>query len=180
MSPRAVCVAAAHACALVLASGLGACGALAPVPSGPSDAPAPARRAALVVEVTDFMNALPKRLGRDGPAAWLDHFAEDDRFSMASDGAVAFADRDEAAAMLADFAPTIATMELVWEQLRVDILSEDVALVVTPYRERLVTTAGEELSFAGCFSGVAVRTPVGWRLLHLHWSSPVAGDRPGS
>lgn len=119
-----------------------------------------------------FFAAIPARLARAGPLAWLDLFESGPAFFMASDGAVAFEDRAAAEAFLAEFAPTVANMRLEWVEPRVDPLTPSVVVVSSAYVEDIALTDGTTSRFSGQVTGVLRRSSGGWRIQHLHWSSP--------
>jgi len=131
-------------------------------------------RGAMRDSVLAFIEEIPELLAQDGPAAWLGFFDGTPAFFMASDGQTAFPTRDSAEILLANFSPTVANMELVWEDLRIEPLAPGVATVATPYREKIVFTDGTAVAFGGYVSGVARNNAGSWTLQHLHWSSPVA------
>lgn len=131
-------------------------------------ATADARR--IEAEVSAALTAIPVDLARGGPLAWLRHFDDAPDFYMASEGETKFASFAEARAAMEDFGPTIETMQLVWSDLRVDVLGAELAGFGAGYDELLVTAAGDELRFAGYVTGVMRRTPAGWRIAQLHWS----------
>jgi hypothetical protein len=133
----------------------------------------PAHAAAIQDSVSDMAAAIARDLERDGPTAWLSYFLDGPEFFMASDGNLVFPSIDSATSFVRGFAPGIADMELVWEDMRVDPLSPGAAVLGASYREVLTDTAGSELRFRGYFTGLAVHTPMGWRLRDLHWSSPL-------
>lgn len=115
--------------------------------------------------------SVPPALAERGPVAWLDFFEDSAAFFMASDGALAFSDRPAAEAFLADFAPTVSSMELEWHDLRFEDLGRGVVVVTSSYRETIRSRDGAESSFGGRVSGVIRQGADGWRFQHLHWSS---------
>jgi hypothetical protein len=119
-----------------------------------------------------FLESIPSVLGRAGPLGWLEVFDSAGPFFMASDGRVAFADRAAAQGFLADFAPSVVGMDLTWGDLRVEPLSPGLVSFGAGYRERIEVVDGAASEFGGYVTGVVRRTADGWRLQHLHWSSP--------
>jgi len=140
--------------------------------AGPQAVP----EAEVVAEVTAFLEGIPARLAAAGPTAWLDVFAAEPGFFMASDGQVAFPDRAAAEAFLADFAPRVEALQLAWDEVRVVPLSATLAAVGTSYAERIDFADGTVARFTGYMTGLARRATDGWRLQHLHWSSPRAPE----
>lgn len=119
-----------------------------------------------------FIEGIPVALTASGPRGWLDLFEETEAFFMASDGAMAFPGRDSAQLFLDDFAPTVVGMGLVWEDVRLEPLAPGLASFAIPYRERITLTDSSVAAFAGFVTGVVRRGDQGWRIQHLHWSSP--------
>ncbi len=152
------------------------CAVLLVALAGCASAPPPALDAAriAVVEsgVRDLAAAIARDLAAEGPDGWLGHFAEGPEFFMASDGQIAFPDFATATSFVHDLDTRIATMRLTWGDIRIDPLTPTMAMMAAPYDETLTETSGSELHFTGYFTGLAVETPSGWRLRHLHWSSP--------
>jgi hypothetical protein len=97
----------------------------------------------------------------------------DGTFFMASEGELAFPDLDVARRAVGAFAATIVRMDLSWDQVRVDVLAEDLATFAADYDELVIDTAGEDTHYEGYVTGLLVRTDEGWRIRQLHWSMPV-------
>jgi hypothetical protein len=131
-----------------------------------------AHAAAIQDSVRDLTSAIARDLERDGPTGWLAYFVDGPEFFMASDGQLVFPSIDSATSFIRGFAPGVAHMELVWEEMRIDPLFPGAAVLAASYREVITDTAGSESRFQGYFTGVAVHTSTGWRLRDLHWSSP--------
>lgn len=130
------------------------------------------RRDALRDSALAFVASIPDHLVDRGPIGWLDLFATTPDFFMASDGGMAFANRDSAAAFLARFAPTVSRMTLQFDDLRAEPLAPGLAVVFAGYRETIETTDGTTPRFGGAMTAVVRHGDTGWRLQHLHWSSP--------
>ncbi len=130
--------------------------------------------AAIRDSVRIMAEAIAQDLRAGGPNAWLPYFDPDPAFSMASDGRLVFPDIDSARAFVGAFAPGIARMELAWTDLRVNPVGPGLATMAAEYREVLEDTTGGERHLAGYFTALAVHTRAGWRLRHMHWSSPPA------
>jgi hypothetical protein len=116
---------------------------------------------------------IPRDLAVDGPIAWLRHFETSPAFSMAVDGRVILPGADSATAYLRALSRTVSAIDLEWTDLRVEPLAPGIAAVAAAYRESVTDTVGSSVAFAGYMTGVARHTSNGWRLQHLHWSSPV-------
>jgi hypothetical protein len=123
--------------------------------------------------VRQFAVQIARDLARDGPAAWLAHFEDHPRFFMASDGALVFPDHDSATVFVEGLARAIAAVDLDWVDLRVEPVAPGLAVIASAYHEAITDTAGATITFGGYVTGLARHTEGGWRLRHLHWSSPV-------
>jgi ketosteroid isomerase-like protein len=138
----------------------------------------PAHTDATAVVAIDSARALfasvPAALAAGGPIAWLGFFEGTPAFFMASDGAIAFADRVSAERFLGDLARQVAEMSLEWHEPRYEHLGGDVVVVTASYDEAIRMVDGTVSSFGGRVSGVIRRREGAWRFQHLHWSSPVA------
>lgn len=107
----------------------------------------------------------------EGPAAWRKHFADSPSFFMASEGRLVFPDNVSAAAGIEQLSRTIPHIELTWgDDLRVDPLTPDLAVVAASWREVLVNQAGERTGESGYFTGVAEQQAGRWRFRNAHWS----------
>jgi len=146
--------------------------ALAGCASEPPPALDVASVAAVEAGVRDLAASIARDLAAEGPDGWLGHFVDGPAFFMASDGEVRFPDFATATSFVHDLDARIASMQLTWGDLRIDPLTPTMAVMAAPYDERLTDTSGTEAHFTGYFTGLAVRTESGWKLRHLHWSSP--------
>jgi len=153
---------------LLLASSLTACGE-----SRPPEPPL-WNAEATQDSARQFVDAIPKALRADGPAAWSRLFEDTPAAFMASDGAMAFPAHDSLDLFLNRFSPTVSSLELIWDAVRIDPLAPSLASLAIPYRERIVMTSDSVSAFGGFVTGVARHRAGEWRLQHLHWSSPAA------
>jgi hypothetical protein len=101
------------------------------------------------------------------------HFETTPGFFMAVDGQIAFPGADSVTASVRALSRTVSAIDLEWMDLRVEPLGPGVAVIAAAYQESVTDTAGSTVAFAGYMTGVARHTPDGWRLQHLHWSSPI-------
>ena len=153
---------------LIAAALLGAACSGAP----PANGLPPERENAIRTEVAGALEVIPIDLARGGPEAWLDHLDATD-FAMASDGVLKFKSFRAAQQNLRAFGPTVARMDLEWGEVRVDVLTADLARFGASYDELIVDRAGEEQRFVGYVTGSMRRTESGWRITRLHWSLPM-------
>jgi len=134
----------------------------------------PEQTAAADSAVRRQTEAIARDLAEKGPSGWLPHFVDDGTFFMASDGKLQFPDLATATDFVHTLDERIASMRIEWRDLRVDVLSPTMAVWAAGYDESLTETSGAELAYAGYVTALAVHTPAGWKLRHLHWSSPAA------
>ena len=110
-----------------------------------------------------------------GPAAWQRYFADTPAFFMAVNGKIAFASGAEAMAGLPQVAAAIRQIELKWgDDLRVDPLAPDLAVVAASYHESQVWADGRRVEDSGYFTGVAQSRDERWQFRDCHWSEPVS------
>jgi hypothetical protein len=117
--------------------------------------------------------SIARDLSRDGPLAWLRYFDED-RFLLAVDGKLQLDGIAAARVFLEQYAKGVSHLQLTWTDVRVDVLGPHSASLAASYREAMTDTTGHTLEPSGYFTGVAVKTPAGWKLRIAHWSSIVA------
>ncbi len=138
----------------------------------------PARAAAVDRAVDAFMQTVAHSVTQDGPAAWLKYFGSGPAFFMAVNGQMAFPNAAAAQEGTRKFAQTITHTELRWgDDLRVDPLTADLAIVATSWRETMVDVAGHRADQAGYFTGLAEYRDGRWQFREAHWSSPVPTSR---
>jgi len=136
--------------------------------------PAAPHAAAVEQSVRAFAKVVARDVTEEGPAAWRRHFADTPSFFMVSDGRMAFPDSAAATAGIRAYAPTIRHIELQWgDDLRVDPLTPDFAVLAASWHEIRVSTSGERIDQRGFFTGVVERRAGGWQFRDAHWS--VAG-----
>lgn len=123
-----------------------------------------------------FMLEVARGVTRDGPTAWQRYCADTPAFFMAVNGRLQFADGAAARAGIQALPALIRRIELRWgEDLRVDPLGEDYAVVAASYTELQVSPKGQRHIERGFFTGVLERSGEGWKLRDAHWSSAGPG-----
>jgi hypothetical protein len=133
-----------------------------------------ASAAAVEGSVRAFAQAVAHDITQEGPAAWRRHFADSREFFMASEGRLVFPNSASATAAIQDLARTIKHIELRWgDDLRVDPLTPDLAVVAASYREIRLNTDGSRVEEAGFFTGTTEQRDGRWQFRNAHWS--VAG-----
>jgi hypothetical protein len=141
---------------------------------GESQALTPERATAVQDGVRAFMRDVAHDVTQDGPAAWRKQFADTPAFFMAVNGKMAFANSAEVTARLPQVALAIKQIELNWgDDLRVDPLAPDLAVVGASYHEAQVWADGHHVEDSGYFTGVAQYRDGRWQFRDAHWSEPV-------
>ena len=134
----------------------------------------PERAAGVDSGVRAFMRDVAHGVSQDGPAAWRKYFADTPAFFMAVNGKIAFANSAEVATGLPQVAQAIKQIELKWvDDLRVDPLAADLAVVGASYHELQVWADGRRVDDSGYFTGVAQYRDGRWQFRDAHWSAPV-------
>jgi hypothetical protein len=131
----------------------------------------PARASAIDDSVRAFMRTVAHDITQEGPTAWRRHFADSPSFFMASEGHLVFPNSASATAAIQDLPRTIKQIELRWgDDLRVDPLTPDLAVVAASYHEIQVSPEGRRLEEAGFFTGTAEHRDGRWQFRNAHWS----------
>jgi hypothetical protein len=125
--------------------------------------------------VRAFMQTVSHSVTQDGPMAWLKYFDVSPAFFMAVNGQVAFPNSAAAREGTRKFAQTIHHIELMWgDDLRVDPITKEYAVVAVSWSEIQVDTAGHSVTETGYFTGLAEYREGRWQFRDAHWSSPVS------
>lgn len=125
-------------------------------------------------EVRAFAQTVEHDVTKEGPTAWRRHFADTPSFFMAVEGSMAFPDSAAATKGIEDFARTNRHIELAWgNDLRVDPLTPDLAVMAASYREIQEDIKGNRVEEKGYFTGTAEYREGRWQFRNAHWSAPV-------
>jgi hypothetical protein len=125
--------------------------------------------------VRAFMQTVSHSVTQDGPQAWVKYFDASPAFFMAVNGQIAFPNAAAAQEGTRKFAQTIRQIELKWgNDLRVDPLTQEFAIVAVSWREIQVDTAGHSVTETGYFTGLAEYREGRWQFRNAHWSAPVS------
>jgi hypothetical protein len=146
-------------------------------PTGPAELQSltPASAATIDESARKFMHTVAHDVTQEGPLAWLGFFNKGPEFFMAVNGQLAFGNAAAATEGTQNFARTINHIELTWgNDLRVDPLTADLAVVAASWREILVDKAGHRIEEAGYFTGLAEYRDGSWRFRDAHWSAPIS------
>jgi hypothetical protein len=135
----------------------------------------PASAAAIDESARTFMHTVAHDVTQEGPLAWLKFFNTGPEFFMAVNGQLAFPNAAAAKDGTQNFARTINRIDLTWgDDLRVDPLTAELAVVAASWREIQVDKAGHRIEEAGYFTGLAEYRDGRWRFRDAHWSAPVS------
>ena len=134
----------------------------------------PASAAAIDESARKFMHTVAHDVTQEGPLAWLKFFDTGPGFFMAVNGQLAFPNAAAAKEGTQNFARTINHIDLTWgNDLRVDPLTPELAVVATPWHEIKTDAAGQTIEDGGFFTGLAEFRDGRWQFRDAHWSSPV-------
>jgi hypothetical protein len=142
---------------------------------GASHPPAVTSGGAVAVDqaVRAFMQTVSHSVTQDGPLAWIKYFDESPAFFMAVNGQMVFPNAAAAQEGTRKFAQTIRQIELKWgDDLRVDPLTNEYAVVGVSWREVQVDTAGHSVTETGYFTALAEYRDGHWQFRNAHWSAP--------
>lgn len=139
----------------------------------------PASAAAIDESARTFMHTVAHDVTQEGPLAWLKFFNTGPEFFMAVNGQLAFPNAAAANEGTQNFARTINRIELTWgDDLRIDPLPAELAVVAAPWREIQVDKAGHRTEYAGYFTGLVEYRDGRWRFRDAHWSAPISPAPP--
>jgi hypothetical protein len=153
--------------AIIVAAGVTSAGATEPQKEKPEHA------GAINHAVRAMMKSVAHDVTQDGPLAWLKYFDSGPAFFMAVNGQTAFANAAAAQDGTRKFAQNTRHIELTWgDDLRVDPLTADLAMVASSWSETIVDNAGHKTDGAGYFTGLVENRDGHWQFRDAHWSSP--------
>jgi hypothetical protein len=137
--------------------------------------PLPAERKAEVASaVRSFVLSVAHDITSEGPTAWQKEFADDPAFFMAVNGHLVFPNRQVATQAIQELPRMIKHIELRWgDDLRIDPLTENLAVVATSYHEVQISPEGHQLTDDGFFTAVAEYRDGRWQFRDTHWSDPL-------
>lgn len=139
--------------------------------SGTPNSLTPARAAEIDKDVRTFAGVVAHDVTTDGPTAWRRHLVDSPSFFLAANGHLVFANSASLTTGIQAFAQTIKHIELQWgDDLRVDPLTPELAVVGSSYREIQVNTEGKRVDEAGYFTGIAEFRSGQWQFRSAHWS----------
>lgn len=133
------------------------------------------KTAAVETSVREFMSKVAQDITGEGPLAWQKEFQDSPSFFMASDGQLAFANGQAAMQGIQELPKIIKKIELRWSDVRVDVLTADLAVVGASWQEVRQDPQGHTLTQKGYFTGVVQRQNSRWQFRDAHWSTIPAG-----
>jgi len=128
--------------------------------------------------VRTFARTVAHDVTGEGPSAWSRYFSEGPSFFMVVNGQMIFPNGAAARAAMPELQRRFRRIELEWgDDLRVDPLSPNLAVMAASYHEIQALATGETVDERGFFTGVAELRDGRWRFRDCHWSSvrPAAG-----
>jgi hypothetical protein len=129
-------------------------------------------------EVRAFAQEVAQDVSQNGPSAWRRRFSENPAFFMAADGHLQFPDSASATKGIEGLTHAIRHIELKWgDDLRVDPLRADLAVMAASFHEILVNADGSRVDSNGFFTGTTEKRDGEWKFRNAHWSEaiPAAG-----
>jgi hypothetical protein len=139
--------------------------------SAPAALPASVPAAAPEEAVRAFMRTVAHDVSEEGPAAWQKFLADEPAFFLASEGLLVFPNGAAAKAAIPELVRTIKHIELTWgDDLRVDPLTAEFAVVGASYHEVRVDPKGQHVDEKGFFTGTAEYRDGRWQFRNTHWS----------
>jgi hypothetical protein len=131
------------------------------------------QKANTIDSVQQMTDNISRDLSAKGPIAWLDYFDKAPQFFMISDGQLSFQNYPSAEKFIKDtLVKNMTKIALQWKNMRIDLLSMHVASICSGFHEDITMANGQVMPFDGYFSGTAIYTRRGWKLINLHWSTP--------
>ena len=131
------------------------------------------QRAGVEDGVRRFAAVVAHDVTQDGPMAWRKHFLDKPSFFMAVNGKLAFPSGQAAAEAIPQIARLFQHIDLHWgDDLRVDALTPDLAVLATSYDEVIDYADGHRDDVSGYFTGLAELRNGQWQFRNAHWSVP--------
>lgn len=125
--------------------------------------------------VRTFLQEVAHSVTQDGPLAWIKYFDASPAFFMAVNGQMVFPNPSAAQEGTRKFAQTVRQIELKWgDDLRVDPLTHEYAVLGVSWREVQVDTVGHSVTQTGYFTALAEYRDGHWQFRDAHWSAPVS------
>ena len=121
--------------------------------------------------VTQFTSNMVRDLSAKGPIAWNDYIDDSPNFFMADVGQLVFKDGTKAKGFIRDtLSKSISKINLSFSNMRIDPLTNNVAIIGSDYHEDITNSSGVSASYDGYFTGTALLVDDHWKLRDAHWS----------
>lgn len=134
------------------------------------------KREMVETSLREFMSKVAQDISGEGPLAWQKEFQDSPSFFMASEGQLAFANGQTAMQGIQRLPNIIKHIELRWSDVRVDVLTADLAVVGASWQEVREDPQGHMLTQKGYFTGVVQQQNGEWQFRDAHWSVLPAGQ----
>ena len=162
---------------LCLLSALALCGCHGRAHSSASPALTEQERIEVTGDVRVFALEVAQDVTLRGPGAWAKHFSTAPEFFMAAQGTLQFPSGAAAAQGIEALIHTLKHIDLRFgDDLRVDPLTADYAVVAASFSEVLTDNADHDTPVSGYFTAVAERRGGTWVFRNAHWSLRPAGE----
>ena len=137
----------------------------------------PSDAAGVVQAVRTFTATVALDVTQEGPLAWGKFFEDNPAFFMAVNGQMAFPNGTAAKNGIQNVALALKHIDLKWgDDLRIDPLTPELAVVAAPWREIQIDSAGHRVEETGFFTGLAEFREGRWQFRNAHWSSPISAS----
>jgi hypothetical protein len=155
------------------------CGCHSRLHSRASPALTDEQRIEVIGDVRVFALEVAQDVTLRGPGAWAKHFSTAPEFFMASQGTLQFPNGAAAAQGIEALTHTIKRIDLKFgDDLRVDPLTADFAVVAASFTEVLTDTADHDTPVSGYFTALAEHRGDQWVFRNAHWSLRTAEEAP--
>ena len=122
--------------------------------------------------VQRMVESIAADVSRQGPIAWNRWFENSPGFFMVSDGQMVFPDIDKATNFIKNvLVKNMPEIKLHWSNIRIDPVNAAFAGISAAYHEDITDPAGKTTPYDGYFTGIAHKTPEGWKIRNAHWSA---------
>jgi hypothetical protein len=161
-------------------SALALCGCHSAKQSRASPALTEQERIEVIGDVRVFALEVAQDVTLRGPGAWAKHFSTAPEFFMASQGTLQFPNGAAASQGIEALTHSLKRIDLRFgDDLRVDPLTPDFAVVAASFTEVLTDSTDHDTPVSGYFTALAERRDGQWVFRNVHWSLHTA-DEPAA
>lgn len=153
---------------------LSLCGACIAQNDAPCQSSPFTKEQAAVVEkaVRALAQDVARDVTHDGPIAWQRYFSDSPEFFMAVNGHLVFPNGTAARKAMKEVARAFTHIELRWgNDLRVDPMEPDLAVMAASYHEVRVDASGAHVDEDGYFTATVEYRDSRWQIRNVHWSA---------